>query len=95
LLRGRERKTVAKVVERVETRYEIQNVEVGKVYSWCPESVLIECGCDETLALNVYRSTCGKRGANHTAISEELLEQIARSIRSIIPRVLRAHTRGA
>lgn len=87
LFEGRRRKA-AKFVEPIETRYEVQNVEVGKVYSWCPKSVLTECGCGETLTVNVHRTTCGKRAAEHTAITEGLFDQIAR-----VSWPLRAHTR--
>jgi hypothetical protein len=65
---------VAKVIKRVEARYEVQNVEVGKVYTWCPESVLIECDCGETLALTVYRTNCGRCRADRTALTQELSE---------------------
>ena len=38
------RSTVAtKVIERIEAHYEVQDVEMGKVYRWCPESVVVEC----------------------------------------------------
>ena len=33
-----------KVVERIEARYEVQEVAFGTVYSWHPQSVLVECG---------------------------------------------------
>lgn len=29
--------TVAKVIERLGARYEIQELNFGKVYKWCPE----------------------------------------------------------
>lgn len=74
LLRRREKKAGSKVVEHVEARYEVQNVEVGKVYRCCPESVLIECGCGKMLALTVHRTACSKCGAAHTALTEELLD---------------------
>ena len=39
----------AKIIERVEAHYEIQDVEMGKVYRWCPESIMVRCGCGERL----------------------------------------------
>ncbi len=65
---------MAKVIKRIPAHYEVQNVEMGKVYRWCPESVVIECDCDETLTLTASRTTCGGCGANHTAIAEEVLD---------------------
>ena len=41
----------AKIIERVEAHYEIQDVEMGKVYRWCPESIMVRCG--ERLSLTV------------------------------------------
>ncbi|MDP8950641.1 MAG: hypothetical protein M3N18_00060 [Actinomycetota bacterium] len=36
---------MVEVIERVAGRYEAQDVEFGRVYSWCPETVLVECDC--------------------------------------------------
>ena len=40
---------VAKIIERVKAHYEIQDVEMGKVYRWCPESIMVRCVCGERL----------------------------------------------
>jgi hypothetical protein len=50
---------VAKVIERVEARYEIQDVEMGKVYKWRPESILVECECGERLSLSASATFWG------------------------------------
>ena len=34
-----------RIIERLEGYYEAQDVQFGRVYRWCPESVLIECAC--------------------------------------------------
>jgi hypothetical protein len=34
---------VAKVKECAQARYEVQDVEFGKVYKWRPEHIVIEC----------------------------------------------------
>ena len=39
----RGRVTVAKVIERVEAHYGVRDVEMGKVYTWRPQSVVVEC----------------------------------------------------
>jgi hypothetical protein len=65
---------VAKVIERVEARYEIQDVEMGKVYKWCPANVLVECTCGEEPTLSAFRTTCGECGADHVAFVGDLLD---------------------
>jgi hypothetical protein len=64
---------VAKVIERVEARYEVQDVEMGKVYRWRPESVVVECTCGELLTLSAFETTCPECGADQAAIVEEML----------------------
>jgi hypothetical protein len=44
---------LAKVIEKVEAGYEVEEVEMGKVYRWCPESVVVRCGCGKRLSLTV------------------------------------------
>lgn len=35
-----------RVIERVAEHYDVQEVvEFGRVYRWCPESVMVECKC--------------------------------------------------
>jgi hypothetical protein len=41
------------VIERAEAHYEVQDVEMGKVCRWCPESIVVRCGCGERLSLTV------------------------------------------
>jgi hypothetical protein len=66
---------VAKVIERVEARYEVQDVEMGKVYRWRPESVVVECEeCGENLTLSASKHTCEECGADHRPVVEEVLE---------------------
>jgi hypothetical protein len=48
-------------------------MELGKVYRWRPESVLVECECGEQTTLIDSETTCVWRGADHaTTIREEL-----------------------
>ena len=53
LLGGKGKVPMTKVIERVEAHYEVQDVEMGKVYRWCPESIVVRCGCGERLSLTV------------------------------------------
>jgi hypothetical protein len=50
-----------RVVERVEPRYEVEEVPYGKVYRWFPGRLVIECGCGEELILpgSKWCSGCG------------------------------------
>ncbi len=61
------------VIERVEAHYEVQDVEMGKVYRWCPANVSVECTCGEEPTLSAFSITCGECGADHAAIAEEAL----------------------
>jgi hypothetical protein len=65
---------VAKIIERVEAHYDVQEVEYGKVYRWCPANVLVECTCGEELSLTAFRTICGECGADHAAIVGEVLD---------------------
>lgn len=63
----------AKVIERVDALYEVQDVLMGKVYRWCPENVLGECEeCGENTILTASTRACGEYGADHRAIVEEV-----------------------
>jgi hypothetical protein len=42
-----EGRIVARVIERVAEHYEAQDVELGRIYRWCPGSVVVECKCGE------------------------------------------------
>lgn len=55
------------VVERTEGRYEVQDVEFGKVYKWCPERVVVECDCGERATLIGSETTC-RCGADHAKV---------------------------
>jgi hypothetical protein len=70
----RKRSTVAKVIERVEAHYEVQDVAMGKAYRWCPERAVVECTCGEELTLSALKTTCGECGADHAAIVEDVLD---------------------
>jgi hypothetical protein len=53
---------MATIIERVEAHYEVQDVEMGKVYRWCPANVLIECTCGEESTLSAFITICGEWG---------------------------------
>jgi hypothetical protein len=67
---------MTKVIERVEAHYEVQDVEMGKVYRWCPESIVVGCGCGERLSLTASMTSCAECGVDHAvALQEELSDQ--------------------
>jgi hypothetical protein len=62
---------VAKIVERARAGYEVEEVAYGEVYSWRPESVVVECECGEETALTQSEPACEECGAEHTEIVRE------------------------
>ena len=65
---------MTQIIERVEAHYEVQAVEMGTVYRWCPESVVIECDCEQTFTTEgAMVASCPRCGAEHTAeVAREL-----------------------
>jgi hypothetical protein len=61
------------VIKCTEGHYDVQEVEFGTVYRWCPECVVVECDCGERPTLTRSESTCPECGANHAAIIREEL----------------------
>ena len=57
--------------ENTKGHYDVQEVEMGEVYTWRPESVVVECGCGERLTLTASTTTCGGCGAEHNAVVRE------------------------
>src|SRR5919199_3721587 len=63
----------AKVIECVEGHYEVEKVLFGRVYRWCPECIVAECGCGERVILTGSVTTCAGCGADHAALAQEWL----------------------
>jgi hypothetical protein len=82
---------VTRVIELVEAHYEIQDVEMGRSYKWCPEKAVVECACGNRETFVAFRTpTCGKCGADHADIVGEALDtcsvdKIDRPWRSLNP----------
>ena len=71
---------MVRVIERSGGRYEVQEVEFGRVYKWCPECFVIECDCGEMTILTPSMAICGC-GADHTSLVRgELLSWGTRSL---------------
>jgi hypothetical protein len=63
---------VTQIIERVEAHYEVQEVEMGTVYRWCPESVVIECDCEQTFTTEGDMVTsCPRCDAEHIGVASE------------------------
>jgi hypothetical protein len=56
---------VAKVIERLDACYEVQDVEFGKVYKWRPERIVLECECGKSLSLTASTTSCLECGRDH------------------------------
>jgi hypothetical protein len=66
------------VIERIQGRYEAQDVPFGKVYAWRSGHVILECDCGERLTLNGSATACGC-GLDHAATIREELNADSRS----------------
>ena len=58
------------MVERAEGRYEAQDVELGRVYRWRPEQVVVECDCGERTIVTGSETAC-RCGADYAAVLRE------------------------
>jgi hypothetical protein len=55
------------VIDHIEKHYETQSMSYGQAYVWCPECVVVECDCGETLILTASDSVC-RCGTDHEAL---------------------------
>ena len=62
---------MAKVIERLDAGYEIQEVKFGKVYKWRPERVMLECECGKRLSLSASTTSCLECGRDHGLVVKE------------------------
>jgi hypothetical protein len=63
-----------KVIERIDAHYEVQDVGMGKVYRWRPESVVVECEeCGENQTLTASMHACEECGADHRPVVEQVV----------------------
>ena len=63
---------MATIVERNEGHYDVQEVEFGRVYRWCPERIIVDCACGQRSTLTAASaSTCRRCGADYTSSIRE------------------------
>ncbi len=69
-----------RIVERIPAHYDVQEVEaIGRVYRWCPEQVVLECGARSTrrtfkqsaLITSIVTCECGT--SSSASVREELI----------------------
>jgi hypothetical protein len=53
---------------------QVQDAPFGKVYEWCPESVVVEYECGERLTLTSLETTCEWCGADYRPTVQEELD---------------------
>jgi len=58
----------AQVVEHLQGHYEAQEVPFGVVYKWCPEYLVIHCGCGKRTILTGTLTGCSGCGADHAVL---------------------------
>ncbi len=76
----------SKVIEHVQPRYEVQDVELGKVYKWRPKHVLVECRCGQRLSLAPSTPSCAECGTdNELAVKEASAEDGHQSDQTLHP----------
>jgi len=51
---------VPKIIERVEAFYDVQEVEFGRVYRWCPGYLVLECECGERRSVSAGMPYCAE-----------------------------------
>jgi len=55
--KGEERRAPAmEAIECTRGHYEVQEVDFGTVYRWCPECVVVECDCGQRTTLTRLES---------------------------------------
>jgi hypothetical protein len=65
--------TVTQVIEHLEAHYEVQAMEMGTVYRWCPESVVLECDCGQSFTVEGAKAaSCPRCGAEHSGVARGL-----------------------
>ena len=71
---GEKENTVAKVIERIRAHYEVQDLDMGKVYQWSSERLVVECECGKKPTLTASKDAyCTECWADHRATIEEAL----------------------
>ena len=65
---------MTKIIVRIEAHYEVEEVELGKVYKWHPAHIVLECQCGERLALSASTTSCVECASDHVLAVKALKE---------------------
>ncbi len=65
---------MTRIIERVKAHYKVHEMEMGTVYRWCPQSIVLQCHCGAKPTLTTSKTTCSGCGADHAAITAEMLD---------------------
>ncbi len=76
---------LAKVIERVQPRYEVQEVEFGQVYKWRPEQIVVECRCGQRLSLTTSTTSCTECATDHELAVKEASTDGCQSDKTLHP----------
>jgi|SRR5215217_9154111 len=74
----------AKIVGRLEGQYEAQEIPLGVVYKWTPESVVVECTCGARPSLTASRTICGGCGVDYALIARRELNGSQRTVDEVL-----------
>ena len=74
------------IIQRIEGHYDVQEVEFGKVYRWCPERIIAECRCGEKTSLTASSTaTCRRCGTDLAVVFRENRLPGGRGTKSFTP----------
>jgi hypothetical protein len=62
------------MIDHLEGHYETQSMSSGQAYVWCPECVVVECDCGETVILTALETVC-RCGIDHEVLVRETLTE--------------------
>jgi hypothetical protein len=68
------------MIDHVEGHYETQSMSSGQAYVWCPECVVVECDCGETVILTALETVC-RCGIDHEVLVRETLTEEVGGVR--------------
>jgi len=72
-----EGETMTQLIMSTKGRYEIAEVEYGRVYKWHPAQVVAECECGQRLTLTNSTTACGECGEDHAGDIQEWMGAVA------------------
>jgi hypothetical protein len=69
---GRKGGQMTTVIDHVEGHYETNSMSYGQAFVWCPECVVVECECGETVIVTASESMC-RCGIDHEVLVRETM----------------------